>query len=133
MSEQVETVRRYLEGLTRMDGAAMKAELADDVVLHLPTAPEGLPQRVEGKAALSAFLDGITAGFWKEITFSGLQVRAEADPERVVAEYSSVGTFANGAPYQQQYVNLCRVRGGKIVETTEYFNPLALMPGLASA
>jgi len=49
----------------------------------------------------------------------------------VVAEYTSEGIFANGTPYANTYVNLCRVRGGKIVETKEFFDPLALIAGLA--
>lgn len=133
MSEQVETVRRYLTALTKLDAAAMADELADDVVLVLPYAPEGMPARVEGKSKLVAFLEPVLGGLWKEIEFPTLEVRGEQDPEYVVAEYTSVGTFANGQPYRQTYVNLCRVHNGKIVETKEFFDPNALLPGLAPA
>jgi hypothetical protein len=128
--DAVTVVRRYLEALRRLDPEAMFAEVADDMVLELPVAPEGLPSRVEGKAAFVQFFGPVAGGLWKEITFPTLDVRAEADPELVVAEYTSVGTFANGKPYANTYVNLCRVRDGKIVETKEFFNPMALLPGL---
>ena len=130
-TEAVSVVRRYLEGLRRMDPEAMFAEVAEDLVLELPLAPEGMPKRVEGKAAFVEFFGGVAGGLWKEISFPTLDVRGEADPERVIAEYTSVGTFANGKPYANTYVNLCRVRDGKIVETAEFFDPLALLAGLA--
>ena len=57
-------------------------------------------------------------------------MRGEADPERVIAQYTSTGTFANGKPYNNTYVNLCRVRNGKIVYSAEYFDSIALMAGL---
>ena len=126
----VEVVRRYLEALRRLDPEAMFAELDEDVVLELPVAPEGMPKRVEGKKAFAEFFAPVAAGLWKEIRFPTLDVRAEADPELVVAEYTSEGIFANGRPYANTYVNLCRVRGGKIVETKEFFDPLALIAGL---
>lgn len=128
--DAVSVVRRYLEALRRMDPEAMFAEVADDMVLELPVAPKGMPRRVEGKAAFVAFFGGAAAGLWKEISFPTLDVRAEADPERVIAEYTSEGTFANGRPYANTYVNLCRVRGGKIVWTAEFFDPIALLAGL---
>lgn len=131
MSEDAVTVvRRYLDALTRLDTDALFAELADDVVLELPVAPEGLPRRVEGKQAFIEFFGPVAAGLWTEIQFPTMEVRAEADPELVVAEYTSKGTFANGKPYLNTYVNLCRVRNGKIVESKEFFDPIALVAGL---
>ncbi|HEY1968547.1 MAG TPA: nuclear transport factor 2 family protein [Pseudonocardia sp.] len=129
-SEQVATVRRYLTGLKTLDLEAMMAELDDDVVLELPVAPEGMPKRVAGKDAFRDFFGPVAAGLWSEIAFPTLEVRGEADPELVIAEYTSKGIFKNGQPYQNTYVNLCRVRKGKIVETKEFFDPIALLAGL---
>lgn len=133
MSEQVEIVRRYLDGLKRLDAAAMVAEVAEDVALLLPFAPEGMPKRIDGKAAFEAFLAPVTGGLWQEIVFPTMDIRAEADPNRVIAEYTSRGTFANGQPYANTYANLFRLRDGKIVETAEFFDPVALTRGLAPA
>ncbi|MGQ0481852.1 MAG: nuclear transport factor 2 family protein [Pseudonocardia sp.] len=90
-----------------------------------------MPRRVEGKQAFIDFFGPVAAGLWTEMVVSDLDVRAEADPERVVAEYTSKGTFGNGKPYANTYVNLCRVRYGKIAYTAEFFDPIALLPGLA--
>jgi len=129
--DAVAVVRRYLEALRRLDPEAMFAEISDEeFVLELPLAPEGMPRRVEGKQGLIDFFGPVAAGLWKEIEFPTLEVRGEADPSRVIAEYTSKGTFANGAPYANTYVNLCRVRNGKIVYSAEYFDAIALQAGL---
>lgn len=128
--DAVAVVQRYLEGLCRLDTEAMFAEISEEeFVLELPLAPEGMPKRVETKQGLIDFFGPVAAGLWKEIEFPTLEVRAEADPERVIAQYTSRGTFANGKPYANTYVNLCRVRNGKIVYSAEYFDPIALVAG----
>jgi uncharacterized protein len=128
--DAVSVVRRYLEALGTMDADAMFAELADGVVVELPVAPEGLPKRIEGKASFKEFFGPIAAGLWSSIEFFDLDIRPEADPERIVAQYASRGTFANGKPYANVYLNLFRVRDGKIVYGAEYFDPFALIAGL---
>ncbi len=128
--DSVAVVTRYLGALKRMDADGIFAELADDVVLELPLAPEGMSRKIEGKEAFVAFFGPVAAGLWKEIEFPTMSIRGETDPERVVAEYTSVGTFANGKPYANTYVNLCRVVDGKIVETKEFFDAIALAAGL---
>ncbi|HEY9412553.1 MAG TPA: nuclear transport factor 2 family protein [Jiangellaceae bacterium] len=126
------SVRRYLDALTRLDFDAMLDEVAEDVVVLLPPAPEGLPRRIEGKANLAAFLP-LLGTLWTEIEFSTPDVRGERDRDRVVAEYTAVGTFTNGQPYHQTYANLFRVHDCKIVETKEFFDPIAVLAGMAPA
>lgn len=128
--DPVSVVQRYLEGLRALDIEAMLAEVADDMVLELPYMPAPLPKRVETKQGLKEFFGPLAGGLWKEITFSEFDVKAYADGEGVIAEYSSTGTFANGAPYEQVYANICRVKAGKIVYTKEFFDPTAFTPGL---
>jgi hypothetical protein len=109
----------------------MFAEVSDEeFVLELPQAPEGMPKRVEGKQGLIDFFGPVAAGLWKEIEFPTLEVRGEADPSRVIAQYTSRGTFANGKPYANTYVNLCQVKNGKITYSAEYFDSIALLAGL---
>ena len=128
--DAVAVVERYLEALRRLDPALL-AEISDEeFVFELPFAPDGMPKRVETKRAMIDFVRPVLAGLWKEIEFPTLEVRAEADPERVIAQYTSRGTFANGAPYKQTYVSLFRVRNGKIVYLAEYCDAIALAAGL---
>jgi hypothetical protein len=127
MSEERAVALRYLEAFSRLDVEGMIAEVDDDIVLELPVAPEGFPRRVEGREAYESLLRPAMASLWSEFQLTWLEVRAEADSERVVAEYTSKGTMATtGKPYANTYVNLLRVRNGKIAETKEFFDPTAL-------
>jgi ketosteroid isomerase-like protein len=46
-----------------------------------------------------------------------------AEHDRVVAEFHSQGTLANGDAYQNDYLFLFRIRDGRIAYVGEYFNP----------
>lgn len=109
----------------------MIAELDEQIVLEFPHAPDGVPSRLEGKETVAQFIRGWIPDFWSELRSTRLEVRAEADPERAVAEYASEGTIAsNGKPYVQKYAGMFVVRGGKIVYHAEYFDPLPVLAGL---
>lgn len=127
MSEERDVALRYLEAFSRLDVDGMIAEVDDDIVLELPVAPDGYPRRVEGRKDYENLLRPAMTSLWSEFQLTRIEVRAEADPERVVAEYTSKGTIAStGKPYANTYVNLLRVRNGKITETKEFFDPTAL-------
>jgi len=56
-----------------------------------------------------------------------------SDPELVVVEFRSTGTFeATGLGYANRYALILRARGGRIVLYREYFNPLALVGAVDS-
>ena len=60
-----------------------------------------------------------------------------AEEDRVVAEFRSDGILANGDSYQNDYLFLFRVRGGRIAYVGEYFNPdivrAKIAPAMAAA
>jgi ketosteroid isomerase-like protein len=117
----MDVVGQYLKGKATLDSDLMLDACADDVVFNFPPAPAPIPKRIEGKPAFEEFLRPVMAHF-SDIEFTRLEIRPEVDPERVVAEYSSRGTLATGAPFANVYVELFRVRDGKIVESTEFFD-----------
>lgn len=49
---------------------------------------------------------------------------ALADPEWALIQWSNTSTTDDGKPYDQTYVNVIRVVGGKMKEFIEYYNPL---------
>lgn len=129
--DAVSVARRFLEAEFNLDAEGMIAELADEVVLEFPHAFEGMPRKTEGKEAVAGFIRAWIPSWWSELKSTRLEVRAEADPERAVAEYASKGTIAsNGKPYIQDYAGMFIVREGKIVYHAEYFNPLPVMQGI---
>lgn len=56
-----------------------------------------------------------------------------AEEDRVVAEFRSKGTLANGDAYQNDYLFLFRIRDGRIAYVGEYFNPDIVREKIAPA
>jgi hypothetical protein len=124
-------VDRWLEALHTLDIGAAVELLADDAVLEMPLAPPGLPERVEGKAAIRGFLTD--SQFFSKLEFHDVLVHRTSDPELVLVEYRSTGTFeATGSEYANRYALVFRAREGRIVLYREYFNPMALTTALES-
>ncbi|UDL94417.1 nuclear transport factor 2 family protein [Lichenihabitans sp. PAMC28606] len=101
--------------------------LAEDGVVEFPYAIPGLPQRVEGRAALAAHLDRI-AGLIEFSHFADTVKHETSDPEVVIIEFSGHGrSAASGEPYGQRYVSIVTTRGGYIVHYKDYWNPVAAL------
>jgi ketosteroid isomerase-like protein len=124
--ETLTVAGRYLEAWCRLDPEAMLAELAEDVVMEFPVAPGDIPRRFEGKTAFAGMVRPMTGHFAPGSAGKLNALRAEADDERAVAEYTFEGHTADGRPYTNTYVNLLRVRNGKIVESKEFFDAVAV-------
>lgn len=109
------------------DATRLLDMMADDIVFEFPYAPPGGVKRLGGKAALAAYLPGVAS----LITIDTLTVTALhpcCDPEVVVIEFAATGRgTATGAPYDQLYISVVRVRGGRIVHYRDYWNPLVVM------
>jgi ketosteroid isomerase-like protein len=106
------------------------AEVIDEhFVFRLPYAPPGIPQEMHGLTARDALLKsraGQDYFRWKDVT-----ILATEDPELLVGTARSEVQMKSGRPYGNSYVTLTRVRDGRIVEHTEYFNPLLVLESLA--
>ncbi|PRX99036.1 nuclear transport factor 2 family protein [Allonocardiopsis opalescens] len=103
------------------------AELfAEDGVLELPFAPPGRPSVVRGRAAIRAELAAIAETPLVHREFRDMAVYRTDDPEVVIAEYDAHGEVAGtGRGYVLRYVQVLRVREGRIAHWRDYFNPLA--------
>lgn len=104
--------------------------LAPDAVMEFPFAPEGLPRRLDGRAAVQAYLARLGA----LIAFDHVgdaTVHAAAEPELVVLEFEGFGRgVATGTAYAQRYVSIIRLRDGEIVHYRDYWNSLAVLQAL---
>ncbi|MGW1783676.1 nuclear transport factor 2 family protein [Streptomyces sp. NPDC002143] len=131
MSDENATVaRKFLQGVFDLDAEVAIAQLADDVKMDFVFAPKGFPQRIEGVGAAAELLRSMVSGFWRDIRSTRMDIRPEADPQRLAAEYASEGTLANGKPYNQKYASFFTVRDGKIVRFTEYADPFPILDGV---
>jgi ketosteroid isomerase-like protein len=131
MSVARQVVQAWMQGLQQLDIESVVDLLAEDAVLEMPLTPAGLPNRLEGREAIAAFLGGHQV--FSKLVFHDVDIHDMKDPEMVVVEFQSTGEFAaTGNTYENRYVLVMRVRGGQIVLYREYFNPMALTGAFSS-
>ena len=125
-----------LQPVTEMTVAALGSRLApgvdgyldmfhDDAVFEFPFAAAE-PRRVEGKAAMAAYLATIEG----TIVFEGfdLDVCHPIEGGGVVLEYRSKARMtSSGVRFEQGYVAIIETSGGRIHRYREYYNPATLL------
>ncbi len=98
----------------------------DDIVLELPYAPPGRPNRVVGKSAVGDYLRAVPAQIDFE-ELSRIDVHQTVDPTTAVIEWTAKGRIkATGAPYEMSYVVVLTLEAGLMRTYRDYWNPLAL-------
>ena len=95
-------LRETLSERLHPDAHSYVEMLAEGGVVAFPYAIPGLPQRVEGRAALAAHLERIAAMI--EFThFADIVEHETSDPEVVILELSGIGrSIESGEPYEQR-------------------------------
>lgn len=117
------------------ENAVAAADLLDlftpDVVFEFPFAPEGFPTKLEGRNALSAHL----ARLGPLIAFDAFHLEAaHICGETVVLEFTCDGRgVETGIAYDQAYVSVIALRGGRIARYRDYWNPLVAIAALGGA
>ncbi|MBG0820426.1 nuclear transport factor 2 family protein [Planomonospora sp. ID91781] len=109
--------------------------LTEDVVLEMPFAAPGRPSRVEGRAAVLAFIRAGHADLpFRFDDCRALAVHDTTDPHTIVVEYELTATMtATGASATAPFVGVLTVREGRIARWREYQNPLAVASALQTA
>lgn len=95
-------------------------------VMEFPFAPEGGVRRIEGRAALIAYLAdlGALVGI---ANVSVPTVHRTTDSGTVILEFESAGTsIATGRAYRQTYISVIKLVAGRIVHYRDYWNPLVI-------
>ncbi|KMO99030.1 nuclear transport factor 2 family protein [Streptomyces roseus] len=99
-------------------------------VLEFPFAPEGWPGKLEGKAAVGAYMrhypDHVDLHDFPEVT-----VHRTTVPETIVVEMRGVGRLVQSdSPFDMTYIAVVTVKDGLITSYRDYWNPLAVsQPG----
>ncbi|QQC92988.1 nuclear transport factor 2 family protein [Streptomyces alfalfae] len=100
---------------------------AEDGVMEFPFAPPGAPCRLEGKAAVSAYM----TAYPDHIDLTAIpyvEVHRTGDPDVVVVEMRSEGrAVATGHPFEMSYVAVVTVEEGLITHYRDYWNPLTAL------
>lgn len=105
-------------------GAATFAEMfAETGVMEFPFAPADGVRRLEGRPALIDYL----AGLGTMIDIVGVSapiVHRSVESDTFILEFTGVGRgVASGKTYEQTYISVIRVSGGRIVHYRDYWNP----------
>ncbi|MDO0926391.1 nuclear transport factor 2 family protein [Streptomyces sp. TG1A-8] len=126
-----ELFRHGLRLLLDKDIPAWVALWAEDGVMEFPFAPEGWPRRLEGRAAVAAYMRGYPDHIDLR-DFPDLRVHRTDDPGTIVVEMRGVGRLVRtGGPFDMTYVAVVTFRDGLITAYRDYWNPLAVQePGL---
>ena len=99
----------------------------ENVVFEAPYAPGGV-NRLEGRKALADYLPFVSEHYDIRELAPTAMYRTD-DPEVVVLEFESRDSKGakTGRPYEQMYINVIRVRDGKIVFYRDYWNPIVAL------
>lgn len=122
-------LRDWAACIERLAADGCTALMAEDAVLLAPFAPEPIPPRIEGAAAIGAVFRQVFGAFRRFRCFD-TEIHATDDPEQALMTARSEIELANGGDYRQDYV-MARVRDGRIVEYREFFDPVRAQRALA--
>ncbi|SDH88863.1 nuclear transport factor 2 family protein [Nonomuraea jiangxiensis] len=122
MSSAREVAERFLDAVI---GGGLADLYAEDSVIEIPFAPEGVPTRFEGRQGHRERFE-LSAKVIRRDRTDNVVIHETADPEVVVLEYDLHGTLlGSGRPVVLSYIMVMRVRDGLIVHSRDYGNPLA--------
>ncbi|MGW7573365.1 nuclear transport factor 2 family protein [Streptomyces sp. NPDC054765] len=125
-----ELYRHGLQLLLEKDIPAWVDLWDEDGVLEFPFAPQGWPERLEGRQAIADYMrhypDHIDVHDYPDV-----QIHQTTRPERVVVEMRGVGRLVEtGSPFDMTYIAVVTVKDGRITYYRDYWNPLAVQqPG----
>ncbi|MFD8415054.1 nuclear transport factor 2 family protein [Streptomyces sp. NPDC059650] len=122
--------RHSLRLLLDKDVPGWVALWAEDGLMEFPFAPEGWPARLEGRAAVAAYMRDYPDHIDLH-DFPTVRIHRTTDPETIVVEMRGVGRLvATDAPFDMTYIAVVTVRDGRITSYRDYWNPLAVLePG----
>lgn len=125
-----EIMRGFTESLIEGDLDRWLALFHEDAVFEFPYAPASMIQRLDGKAAIEAYIrhfpEMLVIHEFTEPVFL-----PSSDPECGVVEFGCRGeSVRNGKPYVQSYISVIRLKEGRIIHYKDYWNPLAAMEAM---
>ncbi|WP_329128080.1 nuclear transport factor 2 family protein [Streptomyces caniferus] len=125
--------RHGLQLLLDKDIDGWVALFDDHAVFEFPFAPDGYPKRLEGRAAIAAYMRDYPDHVDLH-AFPYLEIHRTEAPDTLVVEMRAVGRIvATGAPYEMAYIAVVTVVQGRITHYRDYWNPLAVPASMNEA
>jgi uncharacterized protein len=95
-------------------------------IFEFPFAPEGWPKRLEGKAAVAAYMRDYPDHIDLH-DFPYVEIHQTLAPETIVVEMRGVGRLVHtDSPFDMSYIAVVTVKNGLITRYRDYWNPLAV-------
>ncbi len=102
---------------------------AADAVMEWPFRMKGIPERLEGRAAIRAAVEPV----WQRAKQLNRRITGHehvvfhqtTDPELAIVEFDIVGDTAQG-PFRQMVVYVLRIRDGRVLLLREFVDTAAL-------
>lgn len=130
----LEVFELHKQAVLALDMAAQAALFAEDGYFEFPFAPAGMPARLEGRAEIRRVLEAAVERARhlnrRMIGYDGLIVHETTDPEVLIAEFEAKGEAA-GEPFSRRFIQVFRIRGGKIVSLRDYWPSDGVAGGFA--
>ncbi|EPH46049.1 nuclear transport factor 2 family protein [Streptomyces aurantiacus] len=128
-----ELFREGIRLLLAHDVAGWADLFAEDGVAEFPFAPEGYPRRLEGRAAIGAYLRGL-GDHIEYRAFPSIEIHETTAPETIVVEMRATGrALATDAPFDMTYVVVITAEDGRFTRYRDYWNPLNIPDTLQEA
>lgn len=122
-SEAVGLLRQYLDAVSSRDVDTVLELFDADAVVHAPMMPEGAPKSMKGRQAFEPAFRAIFSRF-TAFSWESTILNATDDPNLAVARCASKAVLLNGRPYTNDYCIFVRIKNDKLIESTEYFDPI---------
>ncbi|MEV4502250.1 nuclear transport factor 2 family protein [Streptomyces klenkii] len=125
-----ELYRHSLRLLLDKDIPAWVGLWAEHGVMEFPFAPPGRPDRLDGRAAIAAYMRDYPDHIDLH-DFPDLRIHETTDPATIVVEMRGVGRVVKtGDPFDMTYIAVVTVQDGHFTSYRDYWNPLAVQaPG----
>lgn len=126
MGQSVSVVEAFLRGVAAKDFSRWSELVHPEIGMSVPFTPLPGPKETFGTAECEARQRRVY-GMYKRFDWTRLELHESADGSTVFGLGASDAELQDGRPYGNRYCFFARMRDGKIIEFTEYFDPLAVL------
>lgn len=123
LAKPVEMLRQYLDAVRSRDIETILGLFDDEAVVNAPMMPEGAPQSMRGRQAFEPAFRAILGRF-SDFSWTYTTLNATDDSELAVARCGAKAVLVNGREYTNDYCIFVRSKNNKLIESTEYFDPV---------
>jgi ketosteroid isomerase-like protein len=120
----------FIDALAGFDFDTLSECLSENFVFELPTAPAGMPKRIQGCQEFLDFLSKAST-MWSGLRLPQCELYLAADdPSRVFLEYQSEAVNSDGSIYRNTYISRAVVHDGLVSRFCEMMDPEPLADSL---